>query len=546
MTKESPLIHEIKHIIRGFLPLKIGVLFLAIITILLNLAIPIFIGFLIDNLAKPFSTILNLGLILMGIVLGSFLVNWLKNYLWWKLVYESVGEVRSKLFATTLENSFSFFKEKTNGDLTNIILNDANNYTQYLVILDLVFILNILQIVLIISFLCVKNFVLGVFTVVMLGLYFLVYRNLNEKLRKNAVAERKSFSKVLDSTSDFLKGNETIQLFSGQPFFTKLLRQKIMEHIRIFVKQQKYTTFSSAFVSSLFEFIPIMAVLIGAYFYHTGDMTMGAIIGVYGVLPYLAEPVRNLTDFNITLQNGKAVQGRIAELEPSLQSVGKTSSLPAINQICLEQVEMKFSDRRIFKNLSFTLKKGDVLAVQGPSGIGKTTLLNLILGNIEPTAGTIRVNQLDLRVIDRNAYRSKISAAFQTNYLYSGDLLHNITFSDNLDLLNLHEAKKMAVLEHFTDSQDITDVSGGERQRIGLARAFYKKCDVLILDEPTSALDLVAERKIMENLMQHEFLRDKITILITHHDALLSLATKVLTLDSNTSWKIETIREVSE
>ena len=211
------------------------------------------------------------------------------------------------------------------------------------------------------------------------------------------------------------------------------------------------------------------------------------------------------------------------------------------NSIELKNVSFKYSDKTILDNLNLLIKKKSVLGIKGESGTGKSTILNILTGLISPTSGKILVDNQETN-FSTKLWQTKIGYVSQNTHLLDDTIKTNIAFgSDTLwiDQELLNDCIKKSGLEKFINSlkdgvdtvvgENGTKVSGGQIQRIGIARAFYKKPEILILDEPTNSLDKENENKIIETLKN---LKNEITmVLVSHNEEPLKIADEKIILD---------------
>lgn len=211
-----------------------------------------------------------------------------------------------------------------------------------------------------------------------------------------------------------------------------------------------------------------------------------------------------------------------------------------ITAIAFEHLSFRHAKQPILDDVSFTLKQGDFMDIVAPSGKGKTTLVNLLLGFLAPDAGQIKVNGQVAENGTLKHYRQRIAYVKQQNFLLHDTIRHNITLTDQAhDKKRLTAAVNMAGLPPFIASfpegadKVISDsgrnISGGQRQRIALARAFYRDADVLVLDEPFSELDESAERILLTHLQQLAQ-QGRIVVLITHNRISSEYCNKTITI----------------
>nr|WP_240348307.1 ATP-binding cassette domain-containing protein [Longitalea arenae] len=213
---------------------------------------------------------------------------------------------------------------------------------------------------------------------------------------------------------------------------------------------------------------------------------------------------------------------------------------PPIHTITLEQLNFTYGQQAILTDLSCQLQQGELVGIDGASGKGKTTLLNILLGFITPESGRLYINQQPVSHEQCKAYWPQIAYVKQQPFFMYDTLLANITLNGGqYHHQRLHQALEMAGLSewlpflpaglHTQLTENAKNISGGQRQRIALARALYKEASVLILDEPFSELDEKAEEKLLHHLHQLAA-AGKIIILITHNKKSLQACNKIIKL----------------
>jgi ABC-type bacteriocin/lantibiotic exporter with double-glycine peptidase domain len=229
------------------------------------------------------------------------------------------------------------------------------------------------------------------------------------------------------------------------------------------------------------------------------------------------------------LSAGLSVDGRMG--------VSKTN----IRSIEFKQVEFSYKDHQIVKNLSFKITPGDFVGISGPSGFGKTTIINLLLGFLEQDNGAISINHVAVNSTGRQQYWSRISYVKQQPFFINDSILKNVTLTDDIyDPVKLADTLNFSgfsgILDQYAEGIDkqITEngknISGGQRQRLMLARALYHDFDLLILDEPFAEIDGPSEKEILDKIGSLAR-KGKMIVIITHNMGSLSLCNKIISLD---------------
>lgn len=223
-----------------------------------------------------------------------------------------------------------------------------------------------------------------------------------------------------------------------------------------------------------------------------------------------------------------------------LEDLGK-QKIKFNNSIQLKDIAFKYNENAvIFNNVSFTVNKGDRVGLVGPSGVGKSTLQDIIIGLIKPTAGIILIDGIAINADNLDSWRKHIGYIPQEIYLYNGTIAENVVLNRVYDEKRLISALKKAHIYDFLLSKEGIDtqvgnngvmLSGGQKQRIGIARALYDNPDVLVLDEATSALDEKTEQSIMQEIYSESI--GQTLLIITHRISTLSGCNKIFSLDKD-------------
>ena len=270
---------------------------------------------------------------------------------------------------------------------------------------------------------------------------------------------------------------------------------------------------------------------------NSGNMSLGSLFAFYFYLGYLYEPMRNLSDWFSGVQVTLGMSDRILEFVDSAEVEDKKEAILSVDTIKVENLTFSYDEKNyIFKNFNTEMEKGDIIGIIGSSGSGKSTLIDLLLKRILNYNGKITINGIDLKDINRTSYYNLISYLEQDAFLFKGSLKENITF-DNFDEDNFEISTELSQVKKFNGKKDGDfeieikgkNVSGGEKQRIALARALYKNSNLLILDEFTSALDFETEQEVVKNIKKIS--KDKIILIITHRKLPLSICNKLIDLE---------------
>jgi ABC-type bacteriocin/lantibiotic exporter with double-glycine peptidase domain len=211
-----------------------------------------------------------------------------------------------------------------------------------------------------------------------------------------------------------------------------------------------------------------------------------------------------------------------------------------IRSVSCSQVNFSYQDELIVSNFNMELRQGEFAGLSAVSGRGKTTILHLLLGFLEPVSGEILINDARTTAVDRKAYWPRISYSRQQSFLIHDSLRHNITLSEEQDEDRLREVIRVTGIESFTREEEINldmpvteggkNISGGQRQRIMVARALYRDADLYILDEPFNELDKSSARQLLSYLQAMSG-KGKMILLVTHDPESLAYCSKIISMD---------------
>ncbi len=276
------------------------------------------------------------------------------------------------------------------------------------------------------------------------------------------------------------------------------------------------------------------------------DMTLGMLLAVSYILGQLNGPIEQMISFFHRAQDAKISLERLGEihdLEDEYQKQTGVTMLPTIDKVTVNNLIFSYPgavSRNVVEGINMTLKKDTVTAIVGVSGSGKTTLVKLLLGFYPPASGEIRIGDMNIQMMSPDLWRSHCGVVMQDGFIFSDTIAKNIAMGEEVIKPDqLLYAARMACIDDFIDQlplgyntrigQEGLTLSGGEQQRILIARAIYKNPSFLFLDEGTSALDANNERRIMENL--ELVFRGKTVLIVAHRLSTVKNADQIIVLD---------------
>lgn len=350
-------------------------------------------------------------------------------------------------------------------------------------------------------------------------------------LRKNAEEiKQKSIQHLQEALMGFVESN----LYQRKNFFVQRFFSSQKMFNDFLSKQQILQNLPSRFIEVFAIFGLFILILLNETTSHANSLqliTLGAFMAAaYKIIPGIVKVVNvvgQIKTYEFTIKNLKRERQKYVEFVDSNKNT--------LHSLEFSNVCFSFQQKRIFKNFSFHLSKGDFAGISGVSGKGKTTLVNLLLGFLEPDSGTIFINK---EPASAKNYWNRISYVKQQPFFIHDTVIQNVVLHNDCDEEQFEMATKLSGFKTFINgraAKKITEngknISGGQRQRIILARALYKDFDLLILDEPFSELDEISELQMMQNLKELAS-KGKIILLITHNKSCLQHCNKIIELDA--------------
>ena len=454
-------------------------------------------------------------------------------------------DLKNEVFKQYENLSQNFYKKNRTGDLMNRISEDVSKVRMYVGPAVMYSINTIIRFTIVIMYMYNVSPRLTLYT--LLPLPFLSYAifKLSTEINIRSTTFQQYLSKVSSFSQEIFSGVRVIKAYS--------LEEQHQKNMTDLANESKSKSLNLAKVQSLFG--PLMLALIGIsnlvviYFggllYIDGSIkSIGTIAEFILYVNMLTWPVASLGWVSSMVQEAEASQKRLNEflkIEPEIKNKNPNQSI--INgEICFENVSYTYEDTNItaLKNVSFTVKKGQTLAILGKTGSGKSTILSLLSRIYDVSEGQIKIDQNEISSVNLNDLRSSIGIVPQDAFLFSDTIRNNIKFGkENATDQEVQQAAKNAVVHKnimgFTQQYETVlgergiTLSGGQKQRVSIARAIIKNPPILLLDDCLSAVDTETEEAILNNLF--EICKDKTTVIVSHRISSAKNADKIIILE---------------
>jgi ABC transporter ATM len=339
-----------------------------------------------------------------------------------------------------------------------------------------------------------------------------------------------------------LNGLKTIKQLQKEDYFVKQYENILSNKTKLSKKYSWYYTIYFCTFTFINNILPFIVVLLGVYFVMNDEVSIGAIIIMQSLVNSLPEPILSIADFYNGFNISKALVKKNKELIDS-NSIGENESqliTPKFEKLNLLSKGMKFKDKEVLVGTTIEINKGEIVVIRGHSGVGKTTLLNLISRFLDYNKEfiSIKYNNHELLDFSYPSYYEKVLLVEQNVITVNDTLFENICLGEVYSNEFLNEIIEVSQLNDFISekgfdfviNEEAGNISGGERQRIGLARMLIRKPEILLLDEPTSALDNETSMSLVNKLKLFALKYNITIVVVSHKDDFEKIANTVIKL----------------
>lgn len=476
-----------------------------------------------------------------------YLVRFVVQLLRGKLLMKMTKQINLPLMLGYYDNvidlKMDFFDNHQTGDLLTRF-NDASKIQEALANATLTLMIDVPMVVICgITLLRRSSQLFGVIAAILLlyVIIFTVYIRPLDKRNRQMTLENAQLNSFLKESFDNIQTVKAFNAGSSVKARTRELFNNIQTHG---VK----TSMLSMSKDSLIEFVASFGTLallwIGSVQISCGELTLGSLMAFYTMLGYFLNPIQNVMELQNTLQSAVVAAGRLRDiLDRTKESEdSEEQKAPFRNgDITIENVSFRYGNRfLVLDNLNVSIRNGESTAIVGPSGCGKTTVTKLLLGFYSPEQGAVRISGQDVNAMDLEKLRQNVAYVPQDVTMFSDSIRNNLLMGNNctvtdaeievaLDTAGCNFIKEMPFGLDTVLEENASNISGGQRQRLAIARALLRNPSILVLDEATSALDTISERKLQEALKR--FNPNMSIIMVAHRLNSIRNCDHILVLD---------------
>jgi subfamily B ATP-binding cassette protein MsbA len=520
-----------------------------IVVTLLDLVQPKLIGRIIDaaHPADSFQPVLTLVWIFLAVILVRAVVLLYRNYLMQRTGMRVTCDMRVRLFAHLQKLSLKFYEDKHTGKIVARISEDTGWVHNMVTGASINLIGDAIMIVGVLAFMWTSNVVLAAITMTFMPLFLVNFLWHRRRMRVESRIQRHNWDKVIGFLYERVASARLIKAFAMEDREVTTFRHGIENDYRNYNRLMWRGSILSIGANILGNLGTLAVVAYGAWLIiHDPRFTVGDLAAFLLFLGFLYPPITRIVDANAVIQRAVASLEKIFTLLDTQPHVPQNDALPALQnvtgEVTFDHVSFSYHPNQpTLSDLDFTARPGEVLALVGPSGAGKTTIITLLARFYEPQSGRILIDGRNIQDFNVQSLRQQIGIVMQDNLLFAGSIESNIKYgrpdATNEQMIqaavaaNAHEfiTKQKKGYDSMLGERGV-QLSGGQKQRIALARVILKDPRILILDEATSALDTQSERLIQEAL--ERLMKTRTSFVIAHRLSTVVNADRIIVLEA--------------
>jgi ATP-binding cassette, subfamily B, bacterial MsbA len=485
--------------------------------------------------------LLPIAIILLFLVKGVF--NYGQAYLMNFIGLRIIADMRERLYNHLQNLSLSFFTKTSTGIIISRITNDVNLIQASVSNAITGLLKDVFTIIGLIGVIFYRNWKLAVIAFLILPLAVIPIKEFGKRLRKLSRKSQQRMGSITTFLHETITGNRIVKAFNMEEYETRRFSVENDKFFRTILKRVRIRALSHPLMEVIGGVGVAAIVWVGGYSVIRGELTPGAFFSFMAALLLLYNPIRDLNKVNLEIQDGMAAAIRVFELLDTVSEIRDEKEaipLPPISEgIFFQKVNFKYDGEPVLKEISLSVKTGEVIALVGMSGAGKTSLVNLLPRFYDVEAGEILIDGHDIRKVTMKSLRNQIGLVTQQTILFNDTVRNNIAYGSlERSVQEIVEAARAANAHDFIArlpegydtiiGEQGVKLSGGERQRISIARALLKNAPILILDEATSSLDSDSETEVQKAL--DRLMKGRTVFVIAHRLSTIRNAHRIIVL----------------
>ncbi|MBN2600499.1 MAG: ABC transporter ATP-binding protein [Candidatus Marinimicrobia bacterium] len=485
------------------------------------------------------------------VIIFTFIVKniffYLKNISFGYVQLKLIMNIRNQLYEHLHNLSLSYFHRKKGGELMSIVLNDVGVMQRAFTVSFDKLIVEPINIMTFMTLMFIISWKLSLMAFIILPVTFFLISKIGQSIRRKSVRTSKKIAGIMAILSETISGIRVVKAFAMEAFEKRRFFSETKKYFQLTFKRRRLRAISTPINESFSVFVGVILLWIGGNQVLSGNGIEAEDFIRFIILMFaILTPIRSLNMVNVDLQEGIASAQRVFSIldeKPDITEKPGAIQLTSFNSIIrYRNVGFQYNelDGNVLENIDLELNKGEIVAIIGHSGAGKSTLVDLLPRFYDVQSGSITIDGIDVRDVSLASLRSLMGIVTQQTILFNDTIFNNIAYgmSDADPELVITAAKAANAHEFIVEFPDkyktvIGDqgsrLSGGQAQRIAIARALLKNPPILILDEATSSLDTESEQKVQSAI--DRLMKDRTVFVIAHRLATIQSANKIVVMD---------------
>ena len=484
-------------------------------------------------------------LALIAIAVLAALCSYVEDHMTTEVGQWITYDLRSKLYSHIQHLSLRYHKTKDTGDLISRLTTDIDSVQSFVVSGIMGLVVDTITLVGMASVMFYLNWRFTLIALSVAPVLFVLSYSFTRRTRKASREVRKKQSAIVSMMQENLSAIGVIKAFAQEGYAQNRLEQESRETIQMALRARKLKAMLSPLIEITVAIGTALVLWSGARLVLRGALSAGSLILFIWYLGKMYKPLQDfakMTDAYAKASVGYERIREVLELSPEVRDRPMAQPAPSFTgEIEFENVNFSYvRGHAVLAGISFKVEPGEVVALVGPTGAGKSTIAALIARLYDPESGAVRIDERDVREFAQKSLRDQISFVLQENILFRATIRENISFAKpQATLAEIERAAKLADAHEFISKlpngydtvvgERGDTLSGGQRQRIAIARAIIRNAPILIMDEPSSGLDALAEKVVFDALWR--LIRGKTAIVIAHRLPTIQRANTILVID---------------
>ena len=510
----------------------------------------------------PTNSLKVLCITLLSVFFAKNIFLYIKNILLRVVELKFVKEIRDRLYKHIQTLSLGYFHKHKTGSITSIVINDVGQLQNAVGVVFQRLFVEPINILTFLTLLFIISWKLAIISIIILPLAGSSIITIGRSIRRKSRRTQSKIADIMQILTETLSSIRIVKAFVNEKEEVKKFTSESQNYFKLLLKRARLDLISAPVTESFGVIIGVILLWYGGIEVLSNQgISAEDFIRFIVILFSILGPIKQMSNVNMKVQTGIASAERIFKLldtPPEIVEVKNAVDLGDLSQsIEFDRVHFEYNDgdERVLDEVSFTINKGEVVAMVGPSGSGKSTIADLIPRFYDVSTGAIRIDGHDIRKATLSSIRGNMGIVTQEVILFNDTIKNNIAYaqpnvSDEAIRQAAEAANAMDFIEKSADGFNTligergVNLSGGQKQRLAIARALLKNPSILILDEATSALDTESEKKVqsaIENLM-----KDRTALVIAHRLSTVQNADKIIVINEGRVLEIGTHNQLYE